>query len=155
MPLPVRPLKPGRSVDGSYVNETGPLSLYRDALKRYNNRSNRLTKVSVTPSGAAISGLGQVQPRQALLREYVSRRLKLRGQVECSDMKMRFGRRWLALAGQRRPAFGAEAPPPAGRRIEPGDRTFGNDISLVPKRGEDGNGCTAVFSTTLAMAPYD
>jgi len=92
MPLPVRPLKAGRSVDDSCVNETGPLSLHRDALRRYDNRSKRLTKASVTPFVAAISGLGQVQPWQALLREYVSRRLKLRSQVECSDMEMRFGR---------------------------------------------------------------
>jgi len=153
MPSPVRRLKAGRSVANFCVNETGPLSLHREALRRYSNRGNRLTKASVTLSVAVISGLGQVQPRQALLREYVSRRLKLRSQVECSDMEMRFGRRWLALAGQRRPAFGAEAAPPAGRRIEPGDLTFGNDVCLAPKRGEDGNGRTAVFSTTLAMAP--
>jgi hypothetical protein len=72
MPLPVRRLKAGLSVD--------------DALRRYNNRSNRLTKASVTPSGAAISGLGQVQPRLVLLWEYVSRRLKLRGQVQSERM---------------------------------------------------------------------
>jgi hypothetical protein len=67
-------------------------------------------------------------------------------------MEMRFCRRQgLAFAGQRRPALGAEAPPPTGRRIELRYLTFGNDISGAPECREDGDGRAAVFPTALAM----
>jgi hypothetical protein len=78
--------------------------------------------------------------------------LKPRGFIEGTDMEMHF-RRLLAFAGRRRPAFDAEAAQPAGRRIELGYLTFGNDISGAFECHKDGDGCPAVFSTTLAMAP--
>src|ERR1700730_15218693 len=94
-----------------------------------------------------------MQPRQALLWENVPRRQKSRGLIECTDMEMRF-RRALAFAGQRRSAFGAESPPPTGRRIELGYLTLGNGISPVSECRKDGDGCAAVFPTTLAVAPH-
>jgi hypothetical protein len=68
-------------------------------------------------------------------------------------MEMRFGRQALAFAGQSRPAPGAKSPPHAGRRIELGYLTFSDDISGALECREDGDGRTAVFPTTLAMAP--
>src|SRR5260370_32035426 len=94
-----------------------------------------------------------MQPGQALRREYVPRRLKSRGLIECTDMKMRFALQVLAFAGQRRPAPGAESAQPAGRRIELDDLAFGNDIRRALERHKDGDRCPAVLSTTLTMAP--
>src|ERR1700680_3311415 len=69
-------------------------------------------------------------------------------------MKMRFSLQVFAFAGQRRPAPDAESPQPAGRRIELGYLTFGNDISRAFECRKDGDGRPAVFPTTLAMAPH-
>lgn len=95
-----------------------------------------------------------MQPGQALLREYVPRRMKLRGITKCSDMEMSFIRQLLALAGQRRPAVGTKSPPPAGRRIELGYLTFGNDIRVALKCHEDRDRRTAMLAATFAMAPH-
>jgi len=46
----------------------------------------------VKQADPATLSIGQMQPRQALLGEYMPRRLKLRGFIECADMKMRFRR---------------------------------------------------------------
>src|SRR6266404_4759326 len=80
-------------------------------------------------------------------------RLKSRGFVKCTDMEMGLGRQGLALARQRRPAFGAESPPPTRRRIELCYLTFGNGIRRAVECHEDGDGRTAMLATTLAMAP--
>jgi hypothetical protein len=45
--------------------------------------------------------IGQIQPWEALLWEYVSRRLKSRVLIESTDMERRFSRRALAFGGQR------------------------------------------------------
>src|SRR5438105_14546057 len=113
--------------------------------------STRLTGAYRT-SPATLSVV-HVKPRQTLLGEYVPRRLKLRGLIECADMEMRFSRQGLAFAGQRRPAPGAKSPPPTGRRIELGYLTFGNGIRSAIVCHEDGNGRPAMFRTTLAMPP--
>jgi|SRR5271163_3937271 len=68
-------------------------------------------------------------------------------------MEVRFSRKALAFAGQRRPAPGAKTPPHSRRRIEPGYLAFGDDISGALECREDGDGRTAVLPTTLAMAP--
>jgi len=68
---------------------------------------------------------------------------------------MRFARQALALAGQRRPAPRAESPPSAGRRIELGYLTFGNDIRVELECYEDGDRRTAMLAATFAMAPHD
>ena len=94
-----------------------------------------------------------MQPTEALLREYVPRRLKSLGLVKCSDMEMRFSRQGLAFAGQRRPTPGAKSPPPPGRRIELCYLTFGNGIRRAVECHEDGDGRTAMLPTTLAMTP--
>jgi len=65
---------------------------------------------------------------------------------------MRFVRAF-AFAGQRRPALGAKSPPSAGRWIEFGDLTLGNDVRVALERHEDGDRRTAMLATTFAMAP--
>ena len=66
-----------------------------------------------TVSVLAVGVLVQVQPRQAFFREYMPGRLKPRGLIDGTDVKMHLGGRGLAFAGQGGPASGAEAAPPA------------------------------------------
>src|SRR5260370_23376261 len=102
---------------------------------------------------AATSGVAQMQPRQALLREYVPCRQKSRGVAKGADVEMRFNRQAVALAGQRRSALGAKSPPSAGRGIEFGNLTLGNDVRVALECHEDRDRRTAVLAATLAMAP--
>ena len=99
------------------------------------------------------SGVAQMQPGQALLREDMPRRAKLGGVAKGADVEMGFGRRGIALAGQGRPAPRAKSPPPAGRRIEFGDLTLGHDIGVAFEGYKDGDRRTAVLAATFAMAP--
>ena len=94
-----------------------------------------------------------MQPRQALLREYVPRRPEPCRLIECTDVKMCFLWQPIAFAGQRRPAFGTESPLHAGRRAELGDLALGNDVNGALECREDRDRRTAVPATTLAMAP--
>ena len=94
-----------------------------------------------------------MQPRQALLRENVPRRSKSCGLIKSADVEMRFSWQGLAFARQRRPAFGAKAPPPTRRRIELGDLTFGHAVGGAVECHEDRDGRTAVLPATLAMTP--
>ena len=110
-------------------------------------------KLSVADLELAELSVAQMQPTEALLREYVPRRLKSLGLVKCSNMEMRFSRQGLAFAGQRRPTPGAKSPPPPGRRIELCYLTFGNGIRRAVECHEDGDGRTAMLPTTLAMTP--
>ena len=68
-------------------------------------------------------------------------------------MEMRVTRQAVALAGQCRPASRAESSPPAGRRIELGYLTFGNNIRVALERHEDGDQRPAMLAATFAMAP--
>ena len=97
--------------------------------------------------------VAQMQPGQALLREYVPRWLKSRGLVKCANMEMRFGRQPLAFAGQCRPALGAKSAPRPRRGVELGYLAFGNSIIGPLECREDRDGCTAMLATTLAVAP--
>jgi hypothetical protein len=76
------------------------------------------------------------------------------GITKCADMEMSFIRQSLALAGQRRPALGAKSLPPAGRGIEFGYLTPGNDISVALECHEDRDWRTAMLAATFAMTPH-
>lgn len=55
-----------------------------------------------------------MQPRQALFREYVPSRLKLRSLIDRANVKVNFRGQRVTFARQGGPASCAEAPPPAG-----------------------------------------
>jgi len=93
-----------------------------------------------------------MEPWQAFFREYVPRRFKPRGLIECADMKMHFSRAF-PFARQSRPTHCTEAAPPAGGRIELRYLPFGYRIGVAIKCHEHGDGRATVPATTLAMAP--
>ncbi len=112
-------------------------------------------------SGRALSLCGTKlgaagEPGQALLREYVPRRLKFGCPIEGADMEMGFGRQRpaQAFAGQGRPAPGTKSPPGSSRRrIELGDLPLGDGIGRALECDKDRSRCPAMLSATLAMAP--
>ena len=71
-------------------------------------------------------------------------------------MEVGFGRQTGALAGQGRAAPGAKsAPRPSRGRVEFRDLPFRDPIRRVIERDEDGDRCSAVAATTLAVTPID
>lgn len=104
------------------------------------------------PARSTIGIRGQVQPRQAFFREDVPRRCKPRSSIECADMEMHFGRAF-TFARQSGPTPCAEPAQPAGGRSELRYLAFGDRISVMPERYEDGDRCSAMPATALAVAP--
>ena len=104
--------------------------------------------------GAKLGAAGE--PSQALLREYVPRRLKFGCLIEGADMEMGFGRQRpaQAFASQGRPTPGTKSPPGSSRRrIELGNLALGDGIGRALECDKDRSGCPAMLSATLAMAP--
>jgi hypothetical protein len=109
--------------------------------------------IDVASGGSGRRRIGQVQPRQTLIREYMAGRFVLLGSVERADMEMSLHRKALVLACQSRAATDAEASLHTRRGAKFGDLAMSNADGFMIEGNKDGGRRAGVFATALAMAP--